>query len=141
MIYEGRSFPHSVSNVIISKKAGSEFPKNKLNSLLNICWKQMIKDFVVTLGSPVLCQPLITLQTSIQWRQALLGGSVLPIPATIAASNFISVNYSHECFYLHLFLSEAHQHLVSFADYVNCCIIFNGICRLISLMSPLSISQ
>lgn len=67
VIYENIYFPHSVSNVtILNKKAGSEFPKNMLNSSLNIGWKQMINYFVVTLGSLMLCKPLIMLQTSIQ---------------------------------------------------------------------------
>lgn len=79
----------------------------------------MIKGFVVTLGSLMLCKPLVTLQTSIPCRQALLGGSVFPIPVTIVGSHFIWVNYCHKYFYLHLFLSEEHQHSVSFADCVN----------------------
>lgn len=42
------------------------------NSLLNRCWKQMIKDFIVTLGSLMLCKLLNTLQTSIQWRTGII---------------------------------------------------------------------
>lgn len=38
VICESIYFPHSVSNIIVlSKKTGSEFPKNMLNSLLNTC--------------------------------------------------------------------------------------------------------
>lgn len=33
----------------------------------------MIKDFIVTLGSLMLCKPLITLQTSIEWRKGIIG--------------------------------------------------------------------
>lgn len=62
VIYERIYFPHSVPNaIILNKKAGSEFPKNMLNSLLKICWKQMMKDHkVVTSDSLTLCKPLIT---------------------------------------------------------------------------------
>lgn len=64
IIYERIYFPHSVSNtIIISKKDGSAFPKNMLNSLLNIDWKLMTKDFVMALGSLMPSTSLIRLQT------------------------------------------------------------------------------
>lgn len=66
MIYVRIYFPHSVSNsIIISKKDGSEFPKNMLNSLFisNIYWKLMTKEFVMALGSLMPSTPLIRLQT------------------------------------------------------------------------------
>lgn len=63
MIYERICFPHSVPNaVIISKKHGSDFPKNMLNSRLNIDWKLMSKDCVMALGSLMPSTPLIRLQ-------------------------------------------------------------------------------
>lgn len=64
IIYEIMYFPHSVSNaIIITKKGGSEFPNTMLNSLLNIDWKLMTKDFVIALGSLMLSTPLIRLHT------------------------------------------------------------------------------
>lgn len=63
IIYERICFPHSVPNVvIISKKDGSDFPKNMLNSWLNIDWKLMSKDCVMALGSLMPSTPLIRLQ-------------------------------------------------------------------------------